>query len=309
MTEEQAWVFDSLVCFLHGPVWNAPIQNFIEEKSIIFDSNDLDENNSAYKNLHEEYKNLVDFMLGSFMEELQITTEQFEVACLGNRMQNDSAGIDENTKDISFSFHQGLFQQIWAANDIRIFIKMMMRRNLELQIQALDLIERQQHLPSANQSNDKSEEQANESLYNDGKIPDEDFLCQSNISTQCLPNENVSEKSKDILEAEKFKRLNLFFDHEKIDTRAIHERQKYLRAQRDKILQVKKQVRTRQLNETMIVTGRPQSASIAAAKILLDDKNKDGTKLDSKLESSTLRITLARRLKSEIIDAASEKNE
>lgn len=28
------WVFDSLVCFLHGPVWNAPLQTFIEEKSI-----------------------------------------------------------------------------------------------------------------------------------------------------------------------------------------------------------------------------------------------------------------------------------
>lgn len=34
MSDDQAWVFDSLVCFLHGPVWNAPIQNFIEEKSI-----------------------------------------------------------------------------------------------------------------------------------------------------------------------------------------------------------------------------------------------------------------------------------
>lgn len=34
MGDENAWVFDSLICFLHGPVWNAPILNFIEEKSI-----------------------------------------------------------------------------------------------------------------------------------------------------------------------------------------------------------------------------------------------------------------------------------
>lgn len=34
MTEDNSWVFDSLVCFLHGPVWNAPLQTFIEEKSI-----------------------------------------------------------------------------------------------------------------------------------------------------------------------------------------------------------------------------------------------------------------------------------
>lgn len=31
--ESNAWVFDSLIGFLHGPVWNAPLQTFIEEKS------------------------------------------------------------------------------------------------------------------------------------------------------------------------------------------------------------------------------------------------------------------------------------
>lgn len=32
--ESSAWVFDSLIGFLHGPVWNAPLQTFIEEKSL-----------------------------------------------------------------------------------------------------------------------------------------------------------------------------------------------------------------------------------------------------------------------------------
>lgn len=35
--------------------------------------------------------------------------------------------------------------KIWAANDIRIFIRMMIQRNVELQLQALDLIERRQN--------------------------------------------------------------------------------------------------------------------------------------------------------------------
>jgi len=43
-------------------------------------------------------------MLGSFMEEMQITPEQFELACLEGR-QNTAAGS-------AFSFHQGLFQQV-----------------------------------------------------------------------------------------------------------------------------------------------------------------------------------------------------
>lgn len=33
-SEDAAWVFDSLVGFLHGPIWNAPLQTFIEEKSL-----------------------------------------------------------------------------------------------------------------------------------------------------------------------------------------------------------------------------------------------------------------------------------
>lgn len=33
-SDSNAWVFDSLVGFLHGPVWNVPLQTFIEEKSL-----------------------------------------------------------------------------------------------------------------------------------------------------------------------------------------------------------------------------------------------------------------------------------
>lgn len=31
---ENSWVFDCLISFLNGPIWNAPLQNFIEEKSL-----------------------------------------------------------------------------------------------------------------------------------------------------------------------------------------------------------------------------------------------------------------------------------
>lgn len=71
----------------------------------VFDPNlQLDENNEDIRQIHEEYKNLVDFMLGSFMEEMHITPEQFEMACLEGRQQ----GPGENP----FQFHQVLFQQV-----------------------------------------------------------------------------------------------------------------------------------------------------------------------------------------------------
>lgn len=36
--------------------------------------------------------------------------------------------------------------KIWAANDIKIFIRMMTQRNVELQLQAIDMIERKHRL-------------------------------------------------------------------------------------------------------------------------------------------------------------------
>lgn len=94
---DNAWVFDSLICFLNGPIWNAPLQSFIEEKSLsnynfslttrnlsyytvsVFEPGAADEN--EYRKVFEEFKNLVDFMLGNFMEDIGITPEQFDEAC------------------------------------------------------------------------------------------------------------------------------------------------------------------------------------------------------------------------------------
>ena len=39
------------------------------------------DDDEEHKKIHEEYKNLVDFMLGSYMEDIGITPEQFESAC------------------------------------------------------------------------------------------------------------------------------------------------------------------------------------------------------------------------------------
>lgn len=81
---------------------NSTKKSKITKFSSVFDPNESsDENNEEYKKIYDEYKHLVDFMLGSFMEEMQITPEQFEVACLAGK--HTASGL---------SFHQGLFQQV-----------------------------------------------------------------------------------------------------------------------------------------------------------------------------------------------------
>lgn len=70
-------------------------------------------------------------------------------------------------------------------------------------------------------------------------------------------------------------------------------RQEYLRQQRDKILQIKKQARARQLHETK--EERPKSA-IAAQKII------DGEKIEAEKDVEKVRKMLAKKLRDEVVN-------
>merc|ERR1712156_38059 len=144
MAEGDNWVFDSLVGFLGGPVWNVPVMTFIEHKSLVFEPGMEEQNDEEYKKIHEDYKNLVDFMLGSYMEDIGISPEQFEEAC------------GEGTEMAKKQFQHALFEQVWAADDFEIFKRMMTQKNIDLQMQALQLIQqRYGTLPGSLQDDSK----------------------------------------------------------------------------------------------------------------------------------------------------------
>ncbi|XP_017844840.2 cilia- and flagella-associated protein 36 [Drosophila busckii] len=302
MSAEDSWVFDSLVCFLHGPVWNAGTQTFIEQKSLVFDPNlQLDENDAEIRQIHEEYKNLVDFMLGSFMEEMHITPEQFELACLEGCQQQ---GQGENP----FRFHQVLFQQIWAANDLKIFIRMMTQRNVELQLQALDLIEKHQ-LARLSAAGESAEANATDVEQSD---EDAQLIAQSMEKELGSPEAALAaEQDADIdLVQDKLQRLNLFFEREeKIDPNDVVSRQEYLRQQRDKIVEIKKQTRTKQLQDTLarstpqtLPGARPSSAQVAQQ--MLDNVELTVPAPLDEAENTALQLrrTLAKRLRNEVVE-------
>lgn len=76
-------------------------------------------------------------------------------------------------------------------------------------------------------------------------------------------------------------------------------RQDYLRTQRDKIVALKRKVRTEQLNANAEKTGRPTSAQ--AARLLLSENAKIS---DAPMQASLqLRKTLAKRLRNEVVDS------
>lgn len=243
-----------------------------------------------YVAIHNEYKNLVDYMLGSFMEEMNISPEQFELACLEGKNLN-MLPKEEPSDSHSFSFHRGLFQQIWAANDIRIFCKLMVQRNVEIQLQALDLIERRQ----ASLQENENAESAIESELNEVEI--EKFVDETGSDT--LENEaEVNESSED-----KFRRLNLFFEKEKINANEVSQRQEYLRSQRDKILQIRKQARARQLN---VEATKDRPISARAAQKFIDGQSVAGGSGSDSARISSARLLLARKLREEVVDKTTD---
>ncbi|XP_043272765.1 cilia- and flagella-associated protein 36 isoform X2 [Venturia canescens] len=166
--EDSAWVFDSLVGFLQGPIWSAPLLTFIEEKSLIFEADT--EDSKEYREVYQEYKNLVDLLLGCYMEDIGITPEQFEHACT----------VNKNTK-LPIQFQQCLFEQIWAANEYDIFKRMMIQKNLELQLQALNMIEQKYGLTPA-------------SLMCDGDaLPDDELVMEEILQKQIMEEREEKE--------------------------------------------------------------------------------------------------------------------
>lgn len=79
----------------------------------------------------------------------------------------------------------------------------------------------------------------------------------------------------------------------------VQSRQDYLRAQRDKILKIKRKARAYQLNETVKKSGRPTSATQAAQNILESGTaNANNAQNDASIQ---LRKSLAKRLRSEVV--------
>ncbi|XP_030886865.1 cilia- and flagella-associated protein 36 [Leptonychotes weddellii] len=77
--DEVEWVVESIAGFLRGPDWSIPILDFVEQKCEVFD--DEEESKLTYTEIHQEYKELVEKLLESYLKEIGINEDQFQEAC------------------------------------------------------------------------------------------------------------------------------------------------------------------------------------------------------------------------------------
>lgn len=123
--DEVEWVVESIAGFLRGPDWSIPILDFVEQKCEVFD--DEEESKLTYTEIHQEYKELVEKLLESYLKEIGINEDQFQEACTSPLAKTRTS--------------QAILQPVLAAEDFTIFKSMMVQKNIEMQLQAIRIIQ------------------------------------------------------------------------------------------------------------------------------------------------------------------------
>ncbi|XP_003216180.1 cilia- and flagella-associated protein 36 [Anolis carolinensis] len=122
---EVEWVVDSIAGFLRSPAWSSPILEFVEQKCEVFD--DEEESKLSYTEIHQEYKALVEKLLESYLKEVGINEDKFQEACMSPLAKTRTS--------------PAILQPVLAAEDFRLFKEMMVQKNIEMQLQAIRIIQ------------------------------------------------------------------------------------------------------------------------------------------------------------------------
>jgi The ARF-like 2 binding protein BART len=120
-TDEHDWIFDYVLQFLESDKFDASVMDFVDEKCFIFDNEE--ENKFEYTDIHREFKEHIEALISSNLGELGISSEMFFEACEKGR----------NGRDIN----KQVFERMVAMDDFETFKKLMVKRNMELQLEAI----------------------------------------------------------------------------------------------------------------------------------------------------------------------------
>ena len=121
MSEEHDWIFDYVLQFLESERFDAEVMDFVDDNCEQFDSEE--ENKLVYTDIHQEFKRHIETLIESNLGALGISSEMFMDACEKGRH-----GRDINTV---------VFERMMAMDDFMTFKKIMVKRNTELQLEAL----------------------------------------------------------------------------------------------------------------------------------------------------------------------------
>lgn len=159
-TEEYDWIFDYVLQFIESDKFDASVMDFIDEKCQFFDNDE--ENKFIYSDIHREFREHMEVLISSNLGELGITSDIFFEACDRGR----------NGRDIN----RLVFEKLIAMDDFMTFKKMMVKRNMELEVEYMKNYMRMSQL----KSNDGASYRGDEDSYNSALKSSEEEIDELN---------------------------------------------------------------------------------------------------------------------------------
>ena len=134
------WIVEAVLQFVNSPLWNVPVNNFIDDKCVVFDQDDS-EMKLEYTTVYKEFQNLIDGLLSSFIGELGVPTEEVIAACR-ERSASEAAMSGSRKVPSGIVTVSSFLDYITYLTDFRSFKKLMERRNIELDVEASRALKR-----------------------------------------------------------------------------------------------------------------------------------------------------------------------
>ncbi|CAD5224174.1 unnamed protein product [Bursaphelenchus okinawaensis] len=120
--------FQKFLEFLETDVWKLPTLNFLEKNSILFNQDQA--KHELCVQAHENYTELVDALIESYCADSKI-----EISELVSSLKSQDLTVKLSEKE------RKLLEPVLAAQDINVFVHLMTRINIELQLQAVKMLE------------------------------------------------------------------------------------------------------------------------------------------------------------------------
>jgi len=121
------WALEYIYEFIDSPVWRDPVQSYIDEYCIVFDREE--EMTHVQNMIYRRFNSIIEELIERYIHSIGISTQQFLISLTGG-------GKKRLTKQI--------LEFILCFDDFIAFKNMMRNRNLELEQEALRMIQQGQ---------------------------------------------------------------------------------------------------------------------------------------------------------------------
>jgi len=131
MDQSACSILDTMSSIIHSPRWDAEINSFIEENSLLF--NNEEENSHQHFQLHVDYIAIVNECLRERLAESGICEEEFLRSCsiFQAMVQDDKKNDDARTN---------ILDSLLAMGDYQSFKLLMLETNTKLEMEALQAL-------------------------------------------------------------------------------------------------------------------------------------------------------------------------